>query len=333
MATKRQTEIAKALRSLTPMIPFNEAEDVKQLAAQPHLRALPASVSVWLSLVAHIRHVHTDYDELMDEGYDRDAARHFVMDDINSVLETLAGDSSAGRQRDGGEPAGPGRRLGPGIDPLFRELDADAFALPDRARLFDPGEQAAAAFGGGHEGQGQAGIALPADMARDRCAGILQGPFWKSTLSVAPPSKNSSVAAGSSESIGMPSRVMFPPIHSGSIASTPITAAASASSARLSNVTWRSLRNSVPRGYHGSRLPEPRVMPECTSPGMPSKASTRSSTGLVTNSLPRAENNSRQRRRKACGTEQSRESSWSCPVSSVLCAESRHRFGVLFVTQ
>jgi hypothetical protein len=87
MATKRQTEISKALRNLTPMIPFNEAEDVKRLAAQPHMRSLPAPVSVWLSLVAHIRHVHTDYDELMDDGYDRDAARHFVMDDINAVLE------------------------------------------------------------------------------------------------------------------------------------------------------------------------------------------------------------------------------------------------------
>ena len=40
-----QTEIAKALRTLTPMIPFNEAEEVKQLAGQRHLRALPASVS------------------------------------------------------------------------------------------------------------------------------------------------------------------------------------------------------------------------------------------------------------------------------------------------
>ncbi len=87
MATKRQTEIAKALRCLAPMIPFDEAEDVKQLARQPHLRSLPASVSVWLSLVAHIRHVHTDYDELMDEGYDREAARHFVMESINGVLQ------------------------------------------------------------------------------------------------------------------------------------------------------------------------------------------------------------------------------------------------------
>lgn len=86
MTTRRQQEIVKALRALAPMIPFNEAEEVKQLASQRHLRTLPASVSVWLSLVAHVRHVHTDYDQLLDEGYDRDAARHFVLDDINAVL-------------------------------------------------------------------------------------------------------------------------------------------------------------------------------------------------------------------------------------------------------
>ncbi|QKV18383.1 DUF2293 domain-containing protein [Oricola thermophila] len=87
MATKRQTETTKALRRLVPMIPFNEAEEVKQLAGQRHLRSLPASVAVWLSLVAHVRHVHTDYDRLLDEGYDRDSARHFVLDDINAVLQ------------------------------------------------------------------------------------------------------------------------------------------------------------------------------------------------------------------------------------------------------
>lgn len=87
MATKRQAEIGKSLRRLAPMIPFNEAQEVKQLAAQRHLRTLPVPVAVWLSLVAHVRHVHTDYDQLMDEGYDRDAARHFVMDEINEVLQ------------------------------------------------------------------------------------------------------------------------------------------------------------------------------------------------------------------------------------------------------
>ncbi|TCD14340.1 DUF2293 domain-containing protein [Oricola cellulosilytica] len=86
MTTKRQVEAAKSLRALAPMIPFNEALEVKALAAGRHLRRLPVSVAMWLSLVAHIRHVHTDYDSLLEEGYDRDAARHFVVDDINSVL-------------------------------------------------------------------------------------------------------------------------------------------------------------------------------------------------------------------------------------------------------
>ncbi|WP_421851938.1 DUF2293 domain-containing protein [Oricola sp.] len=86
MATKRQRETAKALNALTPMIPFNEAEEVKALSGQKHLRHLPVSIAVWLSLVAHIRHTQTDYDALLDDGYDRDAARHFVADDINAVL-------------------------------------------------------------------------------------------------------------------------------------------------------------------------------------------------------------------------------------------------------
>lgn len=87
MKTNRQAAITKALRSVAPMTPFDEAQEIKALAAQAHLRHLPPGIAVWLSLVAHIRHVHTDYDALCDDGYDRDAARHFVMDDINSVLQ------------------------------------------------------------------------------------------------------------------------------------------------------------------------------------------------------------------------------------------------------
>ena len=87
------------------MIPFDEAEQVKALAAQRHLRHLPVSIAVWLSLVAHVRHTQTDYDELLDDGYDRDAARHFVAADINAVLtrwqatrlvDTRAEDADAG---------------------------------------------------------------------------------------------------------------------------------------------------------------------------------------------------------------------------------------------
>lgn len=47
---------------------------------------LPASVAVWLAAVTYVRHEHTAYDALLAEGYDRDAARFFVVDEINEVL-------------------------------------------------------------------------------------------------------------------------------------------------------------------------------------------------------------------------------------------------------
>ncbi|TIP94580.1 MAG: DUF2293 domain-containing protein, partial [Mesorhizobium sp.] len=39
-----------------------------------------------LATTAHIRHVHTDYEKLLAEGYDRDSARFFVMEQTNMVL-------------------------------------------------------------------------------------------------------------------------------------------------------------------------------------------------------------------------------------------------------
>ena len=30
---------------------------------------------MWLATVAHVRHQHTEYEKLLEEGYDRDAAR------------------------------------------------------------------------------------------------------------------------------------------------------------------------------------------------------------------------------------------------------------------
>ena len=50
------------------------------------MRALDAGRAVWLAAVTHIRHARTDYDSLLAEGYDRDAARFFVIEDINTVL-------------------------------------------------------------------------------------------------------------------------------------------------------------------------------------------------------------------------------------------------------
>lgn len=84
--TQRQREIATGLTLLIPLAPWSDAEAIREAAGQKHLKTLPPSVALWLATVAHIRHQHTSYDALLEEGYDRDSARYFVVDEINRVL-------------------------------------------------------------------------------------------------------------------------------------------------------------------------------------------------------------------------------------------------------
>jgi hypothetical protein len=87
VATERQKAIARALTLTIPGAPFLDAEAIREAARARHLRQLGPKTALWLAAVAHIRHVHTDYDALLDEGYGRDAARFFVLDAINEVLD------------------------------------------------------------------------------------------------------------------------------------------------------------------------------------------------------------------------------------------------------
>ena len=68
------------------MAPYADIEKIRADAMAPHLKAMPASIAVWLAAVAHVRHVYTDYETLLADGYDRDAARFFVIDQINAML-------------------------------------------------------------------------------------------------------------------------------------------------------------------------------------------------------------------------------------------------------
>lgn len=87
MATERQQAIARALTLTIPRAPFLDAEAIREAARARHLRTLGPSTALWLAAIAHIRHAHTDYDALLADGYDRDAARYFVLDAINAVLD------------------------------------------------------------------------------------------------------------------------------------------------------------------------------------------------------------------------------------------------------
>ena len=98
----RREAIESAVQVLAPRIPRHEFEAVTDHALGSRgLHTASPEAAAWLSLVAYIRHRLTDYDSLLDEGYDQDSARFFVLDDINATLE---GWGSPRRIETGDEP-------------------------------------------------------------------------------------------------------------------------------------------------------------------------------------------------------------------------------------
>jgi hypothetical protein len=84
----RRTEIETALRRLAPQIPDHEFGAVIDHALDSRgLRNAAPEEAAWLSLVAYVRHVFTDYDALRDQDYDEDSARFFVAEQIETVLK------------------------------------------------------------------------------------------------------------------------------------------------------------------------------------------------------------------------------------------------------
>ena len=79
--------IEAALRQLAPAIPPHEFGAVVDHAYDSRgLRNAAPETAAWLSLVAYVRHVFTDYDELLAQRYDHDSARHFVTGEIAAKL-------------------------------------------------------------------------------------------------------------------------------------------------------------------------------------------------------------------------------------------------------
>lgn len=97
----RRAALLDALRALAPGIPRFDLEAAADHGMDsPGLRKAAPEVAAWLSLVAYVRHVHTDYDALLEDGYDTDSARFFVLDTLNEVL----GDWECRRRVSGEEP-------------------------------------------------------------------------------------------------------------------------------------------------------------------------------------------------------------------------------------
>src|SRR5687767_499918 len=79
----RPTQIETALRHLAPRIPQHEFGAVIDHAlTSAGLRTASPESAAWLSLVAYVRHVHTDYDELLTAGFDAECqiASNFASD-------------------------------------------------------------------------------------------------------------------------------------------------------------------------------------------------------------------------------------------------------------
>jgi hypothetical protein len=84
----KRSDIEAALRRLAPKIPPHVCGAVIDHALDsPGLQDDSIEAATWLSLVAYVRHVLTDYDALLGQGYDRDSARFFVADEMRAVLE------------------------------------------------------------------------------------------------------------------------------------------------------------------------------------------------------------------------------------------------------
>jgi hypothetical protein len=85
--TNRREFVESAVRVLAPRIPRHEFEAVVSHAlASRGLHGASPETAAWLSLVAYVRHSLTEYDKLLEDGYDVESARFFVLEEINEVL-------------------------------------------------------------------------------------------------------------------------------------------------------------------------------------------------------------------------------------------------------
>lgn len=97
----RRADVEIALRRLAPRIPSHEFAAIVDHAMDSRgLSNASPETAAWLSLIAYVRHMLTDYDELLEQGYDQDSARHFVADEMEAVLT----DWGSVRRLHAGEP-------------------------------------------------------------------------------------------------------------------------------------------------------------------------------------------------------------------------------------
>ena len=83
----KSREVKRRLRELVPNATMEDFLAIEKIADAGHLRHLPPSIKAIQAITSHARHAHTEYNALLEDGYDQDSARHFVLDDINAKLQ------------------------------------------------------------------------------------------------------------------------------------------------------------------------------------------------------------------------------------------------------
>jgi hypothetical protein len=83
----KRSDIEHALRRLAPRVPPHEFGAIVDHALDSRgLRVATPETAAWLALVSYVRHALTEYDALLEQGYDTESARHFVLAEMDEIL-------------------------------------------------------------------------------------------------------------------------------------------------------------------------------------------------------------------------------------------------------
>jgi hypothetical protein len=88
-------EFGRAIREQYPRCPVGSKKRIAEHTCRKYTGRVGRSAAakkfseeaIGLAVAAHIRHCHTDYDELLDRHADRQAARSEVCAQVSAILE------------------------------------------------------------------------------------------------------------------------------------------------------------------------------------------------------------------------------------------------------
>ncbi len=85
---------ARAIRALYPGCPAREEIEIAEHACRKYSGRIGRSAAakefsqeaIRLAVIAHVRHAHTNYDELLDRYADRELARDHIRDQVSTIV-------------------------------------------------------------------------------------------------------------------------------------------------------------------------------------------------------------------------------------------------------